>query len=221
MDKRLPLVLLICLVIMIGWSVLFPPRPSPAKPASAAAETALAKDAASRADAPAAELPPAPPERSPRGADTEARELAMTVGKPGTPGYYRALFTNRGAGLLELKSGNYFDRARLTDEEKERVEHWTTMVGAAPANAPDRVAMSMRTSPSSRALEREPLDRELWTMTPIGTADAPEGVEFRLAPGTGVVFTKRFRFVPGEDRLRVELEIENVALDGEAGVRQF
>jgi YidC/Oxa1 family membrane protein insertase len=81
--------------------------------------------------------------------------------------------------------------------------------------------MLLRTAPSSEDLVREPLDDALWSRRVLGPAEAPSGVEFTLAPGSGITFKKRFLFQTGEDVVRLEIEIDNTALAGSAGAREF
>ena len=70
-------------------------------------------------------------------------------------------------------------------------------------------------SPSSRELAPAGLRDVLWEMEPT-----KDGAVFRYGPGTGVLFTKRIRAVPGTWHIELELEIENQAA-GESGRRDF
>lgn len=216
MDKRLPLVLALCLLIMLGWTYLFPPkRPPAAAPttASAAASTDDGSSAAhstTDADAsPSSEVATTEPRRG----DTEERELIVQTGEAGKPGFYRALFSNRGAVLTELRTGNYFDHVDLTAAERAQFEHWTRLLAPVKSNGKSTASMVVTATASAKALAPTSLASELWTMQPLGPSDRASGVEFRLSPGTGVTFVKRYTFVPGKDQLRFDFEIENEALD--------
>jgi hypothetical protein len=75
-------------------------------------------------------------------------------------------------------------------------EHWARLlVPVDVGTGTPTSSMLLRTSPSSEALAREPLERALWARRLLGTTEAPEGVEFTLAQGTGIVFRKRFSSV--------------------------
>jgi YidC/Oxa1 family membrane protein insertase len=229
LDKRLLIVLPLCLAIILGWSIVsekmgWTHRPQPAPAASSAASQATPANAEEAAGAPSktvdaeskAESPSAQaPLVGPRVVDSEEREAILSAGQ------FRAVFTNRGAALVELRTSRYFDRAGLTPAEKARFEHWEPLLLPLETNGRSSASMLLRTSASSAALAREPLERELWKMRLLGSADAPTGVEFELSPGTGVTFVKRFTFVPDEQRLRMELEIKNDALTGQSGPREF
>lgn len=211
MDKRLPIVLALCLLIMLGWSYLFPPpRPPVAAPAGAIAESIdTSAPSATASDSSGATSTSAHPRR----VDAEERTLTVLVGESGKPGHYRAQFTNRGAALTELRTGNYFDRVDLAPEERADVEHWTRLLEPVTANGKTTASMVVRANASAQKFVTAPLESELWTMQPLGPADRPNGVEFRLAPGTGVTFVKRYTFVPEVDEIRVDFELENEALD--------
>ncbi|MFO1010677.1 MAG: YidC/Oxa1 family insertase periplasmic-domain containing protein [Planctomycetota bacterium] len=237
MDKRLLIALPLCLLILIGWQffVAKKPAPPPARPTQTTVNvpgdvptrvevngdgvsvtTAPTEGAKSSSEAAAGEP------TLPRVADTEAREEVLVVGKPGTPGCYRAVFTNRGGGLAELRSGAYWDRAGLSPAEMEDWRHWVPLAGNTADGAKVRpVSFALRTLPNSEHLRRTPLEDELWQMKVLETDGEKDGVEFTLSPGTGVTFTKRFRFVKGENRLRVEFELANDALTTQSGVRTF
>ncbi|HEV8114155.1 MAG TPA: membrane protein insertase YidC [Planctomycetota bacterium] len=223
MDKRLPLALAICLLILLGWNLLFPaPRaPAPASVAPATTPLAAAADPASAA-APSAPKAPVADARGPQIAGADEPDLVLTVGEPPHHGAFRAVFSNRGGALTELRTGTAFDQVGLKDAEMRDPEHWARLlVPVDVGTGTPTSSMLLRTSPSSEGLAREPLERALWARRLLGTAEAPEGVEFTLAQGTGIVFRKRFLFRPGEEVLHFELELENAALEASPGVREF
>ena len=238
MDKRLPLALAVCLLIVVGWTFLFAPkpvRPAPASPPAAASdpastgETEPVPTAPATAAAPSA--PPAtpsvsepeparPPSEGPVVAGTEEPDLALDFGAGGERGHYRATFSNRGGSLVSLRTGEWYDRARLSTAEKADPEHWTELLGPVDTAQGRTASMALATSPSSAALAREPLENALWARSVLGDPAKPDGVEFTLAPGTGVTFKKRFLFSPGTDVFRFEFEIRNDALQ-DPGPREF
>ncbi len=231
MDKRLPIVLALCLLIMLGWTYLFPPkRPVPSAP-PATTEVVDGSNAQATVSAQDGALSGAPSEigaqgraapTQPRTVDTEERTFTLDLGQPGRPGHYRAVFTNRGAALKELRTANYVDHAGLAAAEQGEFAHWATLVS--PVESDGRLQQSMvvrSTSASARELEVEPLENELWVARTLADGGVTRGVEFEISPGTGVAYVKRFTFAPGEDRLRLEFEVRNVALPERQGKQGY
>lgn len=239
MDKRLLIALPLCFLILFGWQYVFgkKPQPQPAKPAAVVAGVNGADNAPSTSSIAGERDPNAPDAGAktaakesegsaaselPRIADSDVREEVIQVGKPGQPGCYRAVFTNKGAGLLELRNGAFVDRAGYSPAEMEDWRHWVPIAGNTADGAKDRpVSFALRTQPNSDHLRRAPLEDELWQMKVLEKDGVRQGVEFTLAPGTGVTFTKRFRFVPGKNQLVLELELANDSLATQSGVRTF
>ncbi|MBL8863451.1 MAG: membrane protein insertase YidC [Planctomycetes bacterium] len=228
MDKRLLYVLPLCLAIVLGWGILAEklgwvqkPAPRPPAPPAAPAEPAAreADSARGAASAPAA-VDPGPPAVGPVVADDAERRETFVVGRPGEPGYYRATFSNRGAVLVELRTGNDFDRAGRSAEERADPAHWRVLVGEEQSKDQPG-SFALRATLSAQPLVREPLESALWRGRLLGAEGQPEGVEYELAPGTGVTFVKRFRFVPGSDQVLLELEIKNDAFSDVSGYRGF
>jgi YidC/Oxa1 family membrane protein insertase len=224
MEKRLPLALVLSVLVMLAWSwyagrnVPEGARRAPGA-GQGAAETAPAAGApAAQAPQPAV-APPEPPQLGERIAAEAEEELRLQVGVPGQPGSYLAVFSNRGALVRELRLGNYYDRVGLSEAEKLDPEHWTPLAITEPLGLPGTGSLALRTVPGtpSEKLRHEPLDQALWRMREL-PADATDetkgpGVEFELAPGSGVLFRKRVRFQPGTYRIQVEIELENQALE--------
>ncbi len=159
MDKRLPLALALCLLILLGWTLLFPaPRPTETPHPVAAETPALADRSQAAAPVEAAPSPKAPPPEM-HGEPifgTEEPDLVVTVGEPGRIGSFRAVFSNRGAALVELRSGVWFDKVGLTAAEKQDPEHWARLLTSVDSGARATTSMLLRTAPSSEALVREP-----------------------------------------------------------------
>jgi YidC/Oxa1 family membrane protein insertase len=231
LDKRLLYVLPICLAIVLGWGQLahwmgWVTKPVPPKPPVATApatDTAAPTDASTPAKAAEPATPPAPvvgPVVGPVIADESERVEAMVVGQAGEPGYYRATFSNRGAVMTELRTGNHFDRAGRTAEERTDPRYWRVLVGEEQAPGQSG-SFALRAAQSSQALVREPLESALWKGRALGAEGAPEGMEYVLAPGSGVTFKKRFLFLPGTDQVRVEFVIQNDGVADLAGFRSF
>jgi YidC/Oxa1 family membrane protein insertase len=242
LDKRLPLALALCLLIVVGWTLLFAPKPVSPAPANAppAAESQPAAGTSADSAAPtpspsvpasaaapeptpapaAASGPATPPTSGPVLVGQEEPDLALEFGAGGERGHYRAVFSNRGGALVSLRTGEWFDRAQLSTAEKADPEHWTELLVPVETALGRTASMALATAPSSAALVREPLENALWARSVLGDAVKPDGVEFTLAPGTGVTFKKRFLFAPGTDTFRFEFEIRNDAL-ADPGPREF
>ena len=212
MDKRLLIVLPLCLVIILGWSLLmakFRPQPPRVQPPAATQQPA------EKPVAPAASAETAKPLGEALRAEKE-EERTLTIGKPGAKGSYKLVFSNRGGSLKELYLGDYFDTASLNDVQRADTAHWTRLVRQVETAQGMTRSFLLGTSESSKELARAPLENELWQMRVLGDETSPSGVEFKLAPGTGVVFTKRFTFLKDRHELRFELELENTAREGAA-----
>jgi len=220
-SKRLPLALFLSAAAFVLWTFLFPPPPRPKVEPGATSE--VASELAGGATTQPSEIASARAARGPIVGTVEAeeseREEVLVFGKPGEPGHWRALFTNRGARLLDLRSGNHFVRGKLNAAEKADPENWTRLARIVPGDA--RASLSLAASASSAELTRGPLEEALWAMRVLRRADgSAEGVEFTLAPGSGVRFVKRVKAVPGTWDLALELELENLALEA-SGPREF
>lgn len=211
MEKRLLLAITLSVLVLVLWNWLGP-KPPPASPAPPRA--AVAADSIGR-PAPGATAKPAAPAISPVVADEDERTIEIDLGAPGAPGAYRAVFSNRGARLVELKIKSFVDRVGLSDEERLDPEHWISLVRSTKSSGRDSGSLLLRSDISSRDLEREPLDEALWSMRPYPDAARPLGVEFELAQGSGLRLIKRAVFEPGSYRLHVDLELHNDALGAE------
>jgi YidC/Oxa1 family membrane protein insertase len=218
-DKRLLIVLPLCLVILFGWQAFsesmgwIPPAPTRAPAAVTPTDTAASKPAPVESAAKTPDAPkPADAPISAVVADTEERIVEFVTGTRGQPGYFQAKFSNRGGVLEQLKTGNHFDRARLSEAEQADVAHWEPLVTRLDAVR----SFALRTTASTTKYAPEPLEYALWTGT--RTAD---GMEYKLSPGQGLTFVKRWRFVPGSDQIRFELEIQNEAQPDASGLKNF
>jgi YidC/Oxa1 family membrane protein insertase len=227
MEKRVPLALLLSMVVLFGWSYLFrksaPPSLPPA-PATQQGEPASATPGA----APAAEAPAAPQGEVLAAELERPLELYIARAAPaGTPGRYRALFSNRGGCIRELRFLDYFTRVDLTAEERADPANWLPLLEPVAALGVDGKPLAagsllLATQPSSESLAPADLTDALWEMEELREPDGGEaqGVVFRYGPGTGVVFEKRITFEPGTWRIRLELSIASTGSVA-AGPREF
>ncbi len=224
MDKRLQLALLLSFLVLLIWMQLIPPPPKarpqadPSGPRADQAEApAAAREPAGTAAGAAGESEtPAEPSIGPLVRDEVERTLDLTPGTPGRPGSYWARFTNRGARLLELRLGDHYDAALLSDEQRLEREHWVQLVGSVLTPEGPSGSLELRSGPSSRPYERAPLESALWRMRELGPADDPRGwpgVLFELSQGTGLAIEKRVLFEPESYRLHLELALRNEGLE--------
>lgn len=238
MDKRLLSAMLLCALIMLGYPLLFRRAP----PAATVENGGAASVTSTNTPAPADGATPTKPENAPLATPPAASSTAATVGprieettprelvveragangEKRRPGHLRAVFTNVGGGIKELRSGRFFDHAGLSEAQQAEWKHWWPLLGNTADGATHTpTSFTMRTLENSKPLAPEGLDTRLWEMKLLGDADAPRGVEFRYAPGTGLTFIKRFEFVPGQDALKLEIEVHNDALADAHGARTF
>lgn len=209
MEKRLLVAITLSVLVLVLWNVLGPKPPPRTPPAT----TPVVSNEAAQEETAAKAPQPAP--ISTVVADDEERTLQIDIGAPGEVGAYRALFSNRGGRLVELKVKSYVDRVGLSEEERADPEHWTSLVRSVTSSGAPSGSLLLRSDISSKDLEREPFERALWKMKPYPDAANPRGVEFELAQGSGLRIVKRAVFEPGSYRLRVDLELHNDALPGE------
>ncbi len=224
MEKRLPLAILLSVLVLFAWSILFK-KPAPVStktaPVPAGAEP-LAQQAQREEEAP----PLAPPTADVLAASEEQTlvldlflDRRAIVGSdlpasavPGRPGRYQAVFTNRGARLLELRFRDFFTRAALDEREKADPANWLALLQPLTTSREGSSgSLVFTTQPSSAALAPGGLENALWQMEEIRDpqAEVPSGVRFRYGPGTGVVFEKRVAFEPGTWHVLLSLSIEN------------
>lgn len=218
MDKRLPLALFLSFLVLFVWVTYFAPKPAPRDPAPASRTDAAAETSDPGGGTPtSAAAVPDVPAIGPLAGDSEQRELELQIGTPGEPGSYLARFTNRGARLLELRLANYFDKPKLSAEDRADRVHWVRLVESVETPLGMSGSLELRSWTSSKPYEREPIEDALWTMRELAPAERPDGrpgVHFELAQGSGLRLTKRVTFEEGTYRLHVELGLENTGSEG-------
>ncbi len=209
MEKRLPLFLILAVLVFLLWNQVFPP---PEPPPRVFAPTPVEGAAASQTP-PAAEAPPA---EAPRVAESNERELVLSiggagqVGEPGRRGAYRARFSNRGARLVALELADYYRAVGLSPEQQLDPANWMPLVESVETPDGPTGSLVLETLHSSHALAPGGLARALWQMEELS---APErGVRFRYSPPGGqVLFEKTIVFEPETWRVHVTLALENLA----------
>ncbi len=225
MEKRMPLFLLLSFAVLMAWTMLFAPKPS--EPDRAPDATEVSGDGVSIQAGVETSAPPEVELVPPKGevvVDTEERDTGpLYFGDEGAPGLYLARFSNRGARLVELRLGDFFDEEGLSEDQRHDSEHWVRLV--VPVETPGGFqtgSMLLRASASSRELLRgEELENALWRMEVLKSPSGrPQGVEFTYAPGSGVRFVKRFLFRPGQYRIGLEIELVNDGA-GASSTREF
>lgn len=242
MEKRVPIALFLCFLVTLVWVWMSPPPERPqTNPGSNATADAFNVDAETPAGVEGSTVPvtaasqaateeakPVAPTGAPAAVEaSQAEELTLILGRPNEPGYAQAVFSNRGAQLVALRSGNFFDRTGLTAEEQADPEHWLTLVDSVRTSAGRTGSLLWVADNSAQDLTGGAnLAGALWEMERLTTADGrDQGVEFTFAPGNGAVFTKRIEVVEratvegaskGSYDLEVTLGLANQAAPGDA-----
>ena len=213
MEKRLPLALFLSFLVIVGWQSFFAPPP---KPQPAVGDTA--RQAILDAGSASKTIEKAPSAPAAIAADIE-RQLELTVGVPGEPGYYRATFSNRGARLRDLQFGDYFTSVNLKDAEKADHTFWLPLLEPIESQEGELGSLLWDVGLSSTGLSEESLVEALWVMEELA---APErGVRFTYSPpGGALVFEKTVRFPVGTWHVDLELGLENKSAGAE-GARTF
>ncbi|MEZ6017065.1 MAG: membrane protein insertase YidC, partial [Planctomycetota bacterium] len=140
----------------------------------------------------------------------------IELGQPGDRGHYFAHFDAAGGSLLELRSGEFWVRRGLTDEEQQQRALRTPLV--VPVRHLDgdvvRTKGSLTLSPgsSARGLVPDDLAELNWEHEVL-----PDGVRFTHETASGLRFFKEFRAEVGAHHLKVTLGIENLSATQPAG----
>jgi YidC/Oxa1 family membrane protein insertase len=226
LEKRLPLFLFLSFLIIVGWELTFgrkfrkaPPAPSSAPTvqtgsAEGDATTVVADGEHVVIDGEVARQPAAV--EAPAEAEPTERTLELEVGGAGTlatgarQGAFRAVFSNRGASLLELDFADYMRTVGLKDQQRLDRANWLPLLEPVERGGLTTGSLVLRTSASSKEYFPADLETALWKMEPLA---APEqGVRFRYSPPGGqVALEKVVRFEPGSWRIGVTLTLENLA----------
>jgi YidC/Oxa1 family membrane protein insertase len=209
LEKRLPLFLVLAVLVFLLWNQVFPPpEPPPRVYAPTPVEGAAAGQAPAAADAPPAEAP--------RVAESNERELVLSiggagqVGEPGRRGAYRARFSNRGARLVSLELADYYRAVGLSPEQQLDPANWMPLVESVETPDGPTGSLVLETLHSSHALAPGGLSRALWQMEELPTPE--RGVRFRYSPPGGqVLLEKTIVFEPETWRVHVTLALENLA----------
>ena len=215
MERRVPLALLLCFLVLLIWARLNPPpEVTPTDEAGERAGQVTDPRGAVGGEGFVVELENG--ELTVSGpalvgevvAADQERELELELGTRGEPGHFLARFTNRGARLLELRSGTYFGAPQLTDEERARPENWVALLEPHSAQPGGRGSLGLARVDSGAA--GTPLDQGLWQLEQLADAGGrPSGVRFTYGPGDGFLYEKRIERVEGRFDLAVTLTITN------------
>ena len=232
MDKRLPLAMLLSLAVWFLWMKTLPPPPETVEgPGAGSGNVALVDPGVA---APAVEPAVAVDETARVAAEEWRTETVIlhadgpAASELGPRGLWQAVFDNRGGVLRELRTGHY--KSAVEDENSDDPANWPLLLTGVETKAAgfggETGSLLLGTDVSSRDLVARPLSEELWEMEMLGSAGAPEGVVFRLAPGRGVAFEKRFRVAKDSKsgwEFDFDLTVTNTGLGGavRSGPRQF
>ena len=209
MEKRLILALSLSFLVLVLWPALFPPpdtaRNAPVPAAGPAEPTSLGAT-------PTGEPVPFAP--LPGAAAGEPWRETLVLGKKGERGHYQATFDSLGGTLAELRLDGYWLRPNLSPQERDDPANWVPLVEEVEGHDARFRSLALGTFPSSAALVGGPLEAVHWEHEVLEEGGAVQGVRFRHAPGTGVVFSKTLRSVPGRYGLALELEVANESFTG-------
>lgn len=205
MERRLPIALILCAVVLFIFQMNQPP---PVAPDRGPGETAVDADGGTDGEGSSTEVPAVdlPPDRL---AASIEETIELEFGAEGTEGWYRATFSNRGARLVQLDIGNY-----LNSEESPLGEGtWVRLLQPVLGEGGATGSLLLFAQPTAAELFPEALDQVLWEMEVERSApDQPAtGVLFRYSPGGGWTLTKAVRPVPGTYDLAVEIGLARTA----------
>lgn len=213
-EKRLPLALVLCFLILFGWSYLN--APTSEEGAGATTEEAAAGEASvdevepasPGATGPTSPSAPTPtPAAGPAAAPTvEPWSDWMELGAPGSEGHAFARFDSLGGSVAEIRLGGFFVREGLSDEERQVMENRVPVVR--PAVTPEQTFQSFMLRPDLSAQEilTSDLSTVHWEHKALG-----DGMEFTHRDAGGLTLVKRIRHVPGQFQLRVEVELQSAS----------
>lgn len=239
MDKRLPLAMLLSLAVWFLWMKAFPPPTStPVDGGAGASGTPALVEPSGNG---AVKAPMEETDGAGMGAEDGRRVaeewLTRTVtirtpgpevGELGPRGLWQAVFDNRGGVLRELRTGHF--KKSVEAEDLSDPENWPLLVTGVNTNsagfAGQTGSLLLDFDVSSRDLVSRPLAEELWEMELLGSEAEPEGVLFKLAPGRGVEFEKRFTVAKDSKsgwEFDFSLTLKNTGVGGTvaSGPRQF
>ena len=123
-EKRLPLALVLCFLILFGWSYLNAPTPEegagatteePAVEGAAVDEVAPASPGKEEVAAPSAPTPDATPDAAPT---VEPWSDWVELGVAGSEGHAFVRFDSLGGSVAEIRLGGFFVREGLSDEDR-------------------------------------------------------------------------------------------------------
>jgi hypothetical protein len=209
LDKRLPLALAICLLIVVGGRSCSRPEAPPPKPvdpvAASAAPSATGASRTGRGGNCS--------RGAGRGTGDRRRgraDLALVFGSAASAGTTARASSRTGRRARLAALGRMVRPGRALGAGKLDPEHWTELLGPVDVPGDGRRRWSSRPrferAPGAGAARQGALgparDR--------GRREA-RGGRVHARSGTGVTFKKRFLFTPGADVFRFEFEIRNEA----------
>jgi len=216
-EKRLPLALILCCLILMGWTMMFPPPKSVESESERAVllKSEVVEQEASKSDR--------APTAQPLVSEETERTLEVEFGTPGTPGSYFATFTNRGGRLLSLRLGDAYDQEGLGPAEQAETTHWVELLRPVLKSDGGMVAsFGLAAAHSAKRLFPETLDEALWKMEELTDEFGEKlGVRFTYGSAQGAVLTKELRPRAGTRIIDLTLGLENVSAKEPPGARQF
>ena len=137
--------------------------------------------------------------------DVEPWSEWIEFGEPRERGYMRVRFDSLGGSIAEIRLGNYFVRAGLTEEECADRDNWAHLVE--PAVEFERTLQTLMVRPglSAKRVLKAPIAKVHWDHELL---DGGAGVRFTHEDASGLVLAKTIRWIPGQYNFDVTLGLE-------------
>ena len=144
-EKRLPLALFTCFVVLFGLQLFIAPA-QVSEEDRAALEQQLASE---ESPAPAATASDATDEDVAEQTAVDSWDDWLTFGTPGEQGYMQVHFDSYGGSVSEIRLGNYFTRVGFDEAERAQRENWVRLVR--PGVARGRIFTTLMVLPGRTA----------------------------------------------------------------------
>jgi len=205
-EKRLPLALFTCFVVILGLQLFNAPA-QVSDEDRAALEQQLAGE---ESPAPAVPASVATGEGAPEQPAVDSWDDWLTFGAPGDPGYMQVHFDSYGGSVSEIRLGDHFTRVGFDEAERADRENWVRLVR--PGVARGRIFTTLMVLPGVETAKRMAADpsKVHWKHEVL---EEGEGVRFVHEDARGLVLTKTVRAVPGTYDLDVELAVSSTDPD--------
>ena len=213
-EKRLPLALFTCFVVILGLQLFNAPA-QVSDEDRAALEQQLAGE---ESPAPVVPASVTTGEDAPEQPAVDSWDDWLTFGAPGDPGYMQVHFDSYGGSVSEIRLGDHFTRVGFDEAERADRENWVRLVR--PGVARGRIFTTLMVLPGVETAKRMAADpsKVHWKHEVL---EEGEGVRFVHEDARGLVLTKTVRAVPGTYDLDVELAVSSTEAELEGASLKF